>query len=109
MTSDERNQLEWLATHLGPGDSRSAAIRAALAQVDALTQQVADLEARAVPQRWVDDVEIHRGSDLGDEETIVAGPSGATWRKMSGYASADGFPRRFPTLSAALSAAKEAP
>ena len=58
MTSDERKTLEALADDarhlLTTTIEERAAIRSALATVDALTQKVRDLEARAIPKELIE-------------------------------------------------------
>ena len=179
MDAETGKTLDMLAQQLGTGDSRSAAIRAALAEVDrltkrlddaveygneaaidamerhnrmnaeyaahrddanrlraevdALTQQVAtlnrdralmhadriidaatiaDLEARAIPKAWVDnartltlEIEHH---DFTGRRIQYFKPRGAELCSVTDVGDHH-EPIDFPTLSAALSAAKEAP
>ena len=81
-------------------------------QVDALTQQVQDLEARAIPKRWVDnartltlEIEHH---DFTGRRIQYFKPRGAELCSVTDVGDHH-EPIDFPTLSAALSAAKEAP
>ena len=92
----------------------AAAIRAALAEVDALTQQVADLEARAIPPEWVESldnrtlwVSLESPGD-GTRDVCVRYHDGvATIERVVGTDRMF-LETRMP-LSAALSAATEAP
>lgn len=136
MTSDERNTLEaaalrrdldaasWqrVATNARDVDMRqdceatsevalsdAAAIRAALAEVDALTQQVADLDARAIPKAWVESDHLIVSATFEDRAECVAVGRHIEGAWLAVTADAVSGGRTFPTLSAALSAAKEAP
>ena len=113
MDAETRKTLEALAGDIetnGPTAALArdaAAIRAALAEVDALTQQVADLEARAIPKAWVEKATVDltlRGVTRGGDVAMIRGRDG-TFRFID--FGSDETPREFPTLSAALSAAKE--
>jgi len=135
VTSDERKTLEALTTDpVLPGDARGM-VAAALAEVDRLTQQVAtlnrdralmhadriidaatiaDLEARAIPKAWVDSldnrtlwVSLESPGD-GTRDVCVRYHGGvATIERVVGTDRMF-LETRMP-LSAALSAAKEAP
>lgn len=115
MTSDERKTLE--ALHDAPMTSIPAmdAIRAALAEVDALTQQVRDLEARAIPKELLDtrrfEIELCWHPLVAGVVARYAKPmANGDWQVewVSSPADAERV-ELFPTLSAALSAAREAP
>lgn len=111
MTSDERKTLE--ALHDAPMTSIPAmdAIRSALAEIDALTQQVADLEARAIPKAWVARFPAYEinawGSDDREKARVrvvgAASPVLTTWESDLPNDSVH------PTLSDALAAAAKEP
>lgn len=93
----------------------SSHLSAARAQVDALTQQVADLEARAIPKELLDtrrfEIELCWHPLVAGVVARYAKPmANGDWQVewVSSPADAERV-ELFPTLSAALIAAKEAP
>ena len=112
MDAETRKTLEALHDAAMTSIPAMNAIRAALAEVDALTQQVQDLEARAIPKRWVDnartltlEIEHH---DFTGRRIQYFKPRGAELCSVTDVGDHHD-PIDFPTLAAALSAAKEAP
>lgn len=118
MTPAERETLEALAASTedmpdaAPESLFAAgAVRTALATIDALRAEIADLRARAIPKAWLDDglpihlsVEFEMGGlPCAVIETPTA-PGGGTTLTIHGT---DGQPgiRHFPTLADALAAA----
>lgn len=76
-------------------------------QVDALTQQVADLEARAIPKAWVEADHLAIEATFRSRAERVAIGQHVEGACLSVRTNAISSDRTFPTLSAALSAAKE--
>lgn len=133
MDAETRKTLEALHDAAMTSIPAMNAIRAALAEIDALTQQVAtlnrdralmhadriidaatiaDLEARAIPKAWVDnartltlEIEHH---DFTGRRIQYFKPRGAELCSVTDVGDHHD-PIDFPTLAAALSAAKEAP